>query len=99
VIKLFDAADDRKLSFEDRKSGPRALPNGCRFLTHLGQTSGGKGRQLSIPKGPPDDEQAKIAGGNTALVHNLTWQGSPSLLEEPTSASVARIEVWIIQSL
>jgi hypothetical protein len=46
----------------------------------------------------PVDEQAKIGAGNTARVYHLTWQGWPSVLEEPTSASVARIEVWIITS-
>jgi hypothetical protein len=55
----------------------------------------------------PDDEQAKptpdpdpgIAGGNTARVYNFDVARLISLLEEPTNASVARIEVWIIQDL
>jgi hypothetical protein len=32
-------------------------------------------KAAEILAGVPDDEQAKIAGGNTARVYNLTWRG------------------------
>ena len=55
--------------------------------------------RAEILAGVPDDEQAKIAGGNTARVCNFDVARLSSLLEEPISLRIDEVGVAAIHGM